>query len=214
MDVFEKVLSSPGTYIIAAVVLVFLAMEIYKIVKWFKDRLEEYRAKKNKREELDNEVCHMACLSQEHTKILDNVGKSLDNINVELKDIRIDIKDLKESQAEHIRKEKEENLQDKADAARSRILRFADELRIGVNHSEEMYNQILDDISFYQSYCRNHENYPNQKALSAIALISDDYEDRLKNNDFLTAPKEEIKIDESKRSTKEIQNKKIKENNV
>jgi hypothetical protein len=47
-----------------------------------------------------------------------------------------------------------ENRMDKenADEARRNILSFDDELRRGVPHSEESFNQVLQDIKFYRNF--------------------------------------------------------------
>ena len=58
-----------------------------------------------------------------------------------------------------------------ADDARRNILNFDDELRRKVDHSEESYNQVLADIKFYRHYCREHEDYENDKATSAITHV-------------------------------------------
>jgi len=72
-----------------------------------------------------------------------------------------------------------------ADSARRRILTFDDELRRGLDHSEESYNQILQDIKFYRDFCRMHDDYENDKATSAIAHIRETYQ-RVKNeNKFI-----------------------------
>ena len=72
-----------------------------------------------------------------------------------------------------------------ADSARRRILAFDDELRRGLDHSEESYNQILQDIKFYRNFCRMHDDYENDKATSAIAHIRETYQ-RVKNeNKFI-----------------------------
>lgn len=72
-----------------------------------------------------------------------------------------------------------------ADGARRRILAFDDELRRGLEHSEESYNQVLADVKFYRDFCRSHADYENDKAVSAIAHIKDTYQ-RVKNaNKFI-----------------------------
>ena len=70
--------------------------------------------------------------------------------------------------------------------ARQRILRFSDDIMLGKNHSLEHYNDILDDINIYESYCNGHPDYVNNKAKAAIELIRDTYEDHLHHNTFLT----------------------------
>ena len=62
-----------------------------------------------------------------------------------------------------------------ADDARRNILLFDDELRRGLEHSEESYDQILDDMKFYERYCSHHKDYENNKAANAIRHINDVY---------------------------------------
>lgn len=69
--------------------------------------------------------------------------------------------------------------------ARYRILRFADEIRQGVRHSEEHYDQIIEDIDSYESYCSSHKDFRNGKGRAAMALIRSNYARRLEKNDFL-----------------------------
>ncbi len=64
----------------------------------------------------------------------------------------------------------------KADQARNRILMFDDEIRRGVMHSEESYNQILDSINFYNNFCRDNQKYENSKAVNAIENINKVYQ--------------------------------------
>lgn len=72
-----------------------------------------------------------------------------------------------------------------ADCARRNILSFDDELRRGVDHSEESFNQVLQDIKYYRNFCRSHEDYENDKATSAIKHIRETY-DRVKaENKFI-----------------------------
>lgn len=68
-----------------------------------------------------------------------------------------------------------------ADEARRNILFFDDELRRDVDHSEESFNQVLEDIKFYRNYCRTHTDYENDKAVSAISHIRETYQ-RVKND--------------------------------
>ena len=80
-----------------------------------------------------------------------------------------------------------ENRMDKenADEARRNILSFDDELRRGVPHSEESFNQVLQDIKFYRNYCREHTDYENDKATSAIAHIRETYQEVKNANKFI-----------------------------
>lgn len=68
---------------------------------------------------------------------------------------------------------------------RVRILRFADEIYLGTNHSQEHYRQILGDIKSYETYCDMHENFENQIATAAIKQIKSRYDMHIQQHDFL-----------------------------
>ena len=72
-----------------------------------------------------------------------------------------------------------------ADEARRNILFFDDELRRDVDHSEESFNQVLEDIKFYRNYCRTHTDYENDKAVSAISHIRETYQNVKNENKFI-----------------------------
>lgn len=72
-----------------------------------------------------------------------------------------------------------------ARAARRRILRYSDEIRMKEQHSEEYFNDVLDDISHYKKYCDEHPKFENEKAVLAIRLVEKTYEKCVSDNDFL-----------------------------
>lgn len=72
-----------------------------------------------------------------------------------------------------------------ARAARRRILRCSDEIRRKERHSEEYFNDVLDDISHYKKYCNEHPEFENEKAVLAIRLVEKTYEKCVSDNDFL-----------------------------
>jgi hypothetical protein len=80
---------------------------------------------------------------------------------------------------------KEEINKDKADDKRYRILRFDDEIRHRIKHTEEHFNQIIEDIDRYEDYCSNHKNYENNKATMAIQNIKQAYSKCKTENTFL-----------------------------
>ena len=73
--------------------------------------------------------------------------------------------------------------------ARQRILRFNDEILFEKRHSKEHFDEILDDITLYENYCADHEDYENNKAVLAIGTIKEVYKQCLKTHDFLTHTK-------------------------
>ena len=80
--------------------------------------------------------------------------------------------------------EKREALKN-AESCRNRILRFDDELRLGIKHSKEYFDVILADIDWYLDFCRKNKQYPNSKADSAIRNVLEVYDKVKKSNDFI-----------------------------
>jgi hypothetical protein len=68
---------------------------------------------------------------------------------------------------------------------RIRILRFGDECSHDVRHSREHFEQVIEDVDAYETYCRDHPDFKNNKATLTIRLIKDTYQRRLEINDFL-----------------------------
>ncbi len=89
-----------------------------------------------------------------------------------------DIKKATDSLADRIE-------QKDAEDARNHILRFGDEIKNHVRHSQEYFNQILDDISKYEKYCREHPDFKNERTAATEAIIKEVYQKCMKENDFL-----------------------------
>lgn len=82
---------------------------------------------------------------------------------------------------EHIRIDDERN----ADLHRARILQFNTDLLHNINHTEEDFNEILYNIDYYERYCKEHEEYKNNRAVHAIRNIKRLYDECMKNHSFL-----------------------------
>ena len=96
------------------------------------------------------------------TKQLGSLNKKIDNIEVKF-DKRID--ETQDKIAEN-----------QAILARTHILRFADEQRSGIiPHSKEYFEQQLDDIKTYYTYCEEHPKFKNERAVMASEYIKDEY---------------------------------------
>ncbi len=72
----------------------------------------------------------------------------------------------------------------KAENNRTRILRFNGEIKRGIHHDEEEFNDCLGAIDYYEDYCRQHPDYPNSKAVLAIANVKEVYQKAYQKNDF------------------------------
>ena len=69
--------------------------------------------------------------------------------------------------------------------ARSRILRFGDEVLCNQRHTKEHFEQILLDIDDYEQYTSLHPNFRNNKTVITSKRIKEIYEKQLADNDFL-----------------------------
>ena len=84
-----------------------------------------------------------------------------------------------------IDKMQEDQAEEKAKRARARIIRFSDECKNKVKHSEEMFNDSLADITEYNNYCKEHPLFENEKTVASEAFIKQIYNQCLVENDFL-----------------------------
>ena len=69
--------------------------------------------------------------------------------------------------------------------ARTRILRFDDELINGVHHSKEYFQQILEEIDTYESYCGKHPDYKNSACVLSVEHIRHTYARLLEERAFV-----------------------------
>jgi len=72
-----------------------------------------------------------------------------------------------------------------ADGHRARILHFNNELLREIRHTKEEYLEAIAEIDAYEEYCREHPEYPNNRAVLAIENIRENYKERLRKHDFL-----------------------------
>lgn len=69
--------------------------------------------------------------------------------------------------------------------ARVRILRFADEMQVGQQHSKDSWDQVMADITDYNAYCGSHEGFRNGQTGATVEYITEQYKTRLEKHDFL-----------------------------
>lgn len=97
-------------------------------------------------------------------------GEVIDKVNRLSGDIRL------------LRKECEER---EANACRTRILRFNDEILHNVKHTKEHFDQILVDIDTYEGFCHSHPDFKNNIASLAIDRIRNTYQKCCDEGTFL-----------------------------
>ena len=83
-----------------------------------------------------------------------------------------------------VRKLKDHSEEHEAKSARIRILRFGDEIRHGVHHSKEHFDQILLDITEYDNYCKDHPRFKNNMTAITTSVIMQTYQECWKENKF------------------------------
>lgn len=72
-----------------------------------------------------------------------------------------------------------------AKSARVRILRFGDELYQGKKHSKEHFDNILSDITEYDTYCREHPGFKNDRTKVTESVILKQYQECIEKRSFL-----------------------------
>lgn len=77
-----------------------------------------------------------------------------------------------------------ENRQDIAVQTRQRILRYANDVRRGVEFSRECWESILVDITSYKSYVADHPKFKNEICVHAVDFLLNNYDILLEQNGF------------------------------
>lgn len=98
--------------------------------------------------------------------------------------------DLVEQQQINFKKDFEYEM---AKQARTRILRFNNELMCGENYTKEYFDDIIENsIDVYENYYKDpdHKNLKNGIAKSAVKNIYRIYDHKIQTNSFLQYPKE------------------------
>ena len=105
-------------------------------------------------------------------------------------DIARELSEIKEKLDGHVTMDDRRN----ADGHRTRILHFNNELLRDISHTKEEFIEVLAEIDLYEKYCREHPDYPNNRAVLAIENIRDIYKERLQKHDFLQEGSKETKL--------------------
>ena len=90
-----------------------------------------------------------------------------------------------DSLEEAFNQKNKEDAEKEAKAARRRILRADDEIRMGMKHSKDFFDDVLRDIDAYEEFCDEHPHFKNRCAESAIKNVAETYETCKAQNSFL-----------------------------
>ena len=88
------------------------------------------------------------------------IMKEIGHLKQELQSVKKDVTDIRDEAKER-----------EATNRRARILEFGDEILHGVDYSKEHFDNILMDISAYETYCYAHKQYINHVAKATIKHI-------------------------------------------
>lgn len=121
--------------------------------------------------------------------VLNWIGKRTNKeVNQDIKELNQEILKLKatiDGISIQQKKLEEDMQQGEAINCRLRILQFADELRRGVKHSKESFDQVMADIDTYEKYCYDHPKFRNNKTVVSTDRITTAYSICCEMNDFL-----------------------------
>ena len=109
------------------------------------------------------------------------MGKRIDKIDESIINVESKMNRLEEKLETMDDKEEEY----KAIRARDKILDFNDELLNNQKHSKESFDRMLEKVDVYETYCRMHPEFKNNRSIMAITNVKKVYEDRLVKKDFL-----------------------------
>lgn len=114
-------------------------------------------------------------------EMMDAIAGMKKDIGTQIDDVKKDVQELREKQEVSDAERKEND----AKATRTRILRFGDEVYMGIRHSKEHFDQILADVTEYNDYCKDHPNFKNERTKKTVQHIEEVYEKCLREGDFL-----------------------------
>lgn len=101
------------------------------------------------------------------------VIKEVASLQKDIQEVKKDIQGVKAADAERDAKQ-----------ARARILQFGDELIENERHTKEHFDDVLQDIDDYEAYCREHEDFKNNRTHATTQYILEIYHKCLKDHSF------------------------------
>lgn len=68
---------------------------------------------------------------------------------------------------------------------RTKIIRFASEIRLRQKHSKDYFDEVMGAITEYDQYCEDHPDFKNSITQASSKLIEETYHECLRDNTFL-----------------------------
>lgn len=116
------------------------------------------------------------------SKIARSIGRAINKDVIDkVNKLENDVSALKEIGDTRDAKEDERH----ARTLRRDILRFGEEIRHIPKHSKERFDDVLLEITEYESYCNSHPDFKNRMTTATVHLIMSVYEKALEEGGFL-----------------------------
>lgn len=163
IETFGAVTIGKAAAVIAA--LIFVYMCYGKVKEYFREKTLREKEKDDRIQRVIDQAQNYPKWHQQSIDIREELSREITKLSRKIDEVNVHLEEMKVEE-----KEKE------ATSCRYRILRFDDEIRHDERHTKEHFDQILDDIKAYEDYCKNHEEYSNNKAVLAIRNIERVYE--------------------------------------
>lgn len=155
-------------------VIVFLFGCYKKVEKYFSGKAIQEKEKSERIQKVIEQAEKYPIWHQQSIDIRTELNNSINGLDKKLDSVSDSIAEIKK-----------ENGESRATSCRYRILRFDDEIRHDEKHSKEHFDQILEDITEYEKYCEEHQDYKNNKAVLAIENIERVYRKCNEEGSFL-----------------------------
>ncbi len=111
-----------------------------------------------------------------------SIDTMMKEVTSEICSTKSEVAEVKSSMERHLAEDEEE----KAKRARYRILRFYDEVCANIEHSESHWEDVLDDIDFYETFCASRQNFKNNRGGAAMEHLKETYSKVKAKGGFLT----------------------------
>lgn len=176
MDAFLEVFGGirVGTVVLAIAGIYFMYKVFRVVEKFFRERFELETEREEQMQDILEQVRQYPKWHEQSKQIRSGLKSAIDSLEVKIDHMSKSVDKLQIS-----------NDTGMALTWRYRILRFDDEIRHDEKHTKEHFDQILEDITAYERYCKDHPDFPNDKAKLAIKNIKEVYLRCAKERTFL-----------------------------
>ena len=161
--------------VITVLVAIFFIWKLYKTAR--KQLIEKYKKEEAKEKRVQEIIDQAANYPKWHQQSLDIQQKFSDAIAA--------IEASQNNNLELLNRLGRMLAENEATTCRYRILRFNDEILHDQRHTKEHFDQILDDVTRYEKFRKDHPEYENNKAILAIENIKRVYKKCTDESTFL-----------------------------